>query len=294
MHKYQPDRAVGSTWHPLLHGHRKELAIQEDETASIVFMLGEYHHYSGDKKFAKELYDSLIRPAANFMVDFIDPTGLPHASYDLWEEKFLTSTYTTASVYQALLVAADFAEEFGHFDDKSRWEKAAERMAAGAQIFIDPERGILRKGYLMQPDGSLEFDNTLDISSFYGVMMFDLFGDNIQVIHRTIEVIEETLLDKSPSGGVPRYEHDNYFEVEPEYQGNPWFVTTLWLAQYYIRTHQEEKAVHYLAWAMKHRLPSGIFPEQINPVNGSSISVAPLVWSHAEFINTVLDLGHRK
>ena len=39
MHKYQPDCAIGSTWHPLVHGKNTELAIQEDETAATLFMI---------------------------------------------------------------------------------------------------------------------------------------------------------------------------------------------------------------------------------------------------------------
>jgi len=35
-------------------------------------------------------------------------------------------------------------------------------------------------------------------------------------------------------------------------------------------------------------------PEQVNPEDGKPISVTPLVWSHAEYINTVLDLSHKK
>jgi GH15 family glucan-1,4-alpha-glucosidase len=122
-HKYQPDRSIGSTWHPLVHGDRKELAIQEDETAILIYMLGEYHTASKDDTFVLSLYNTFIQPAANFMAEFIDEqTGLPHASYDLWEEKFLTSTYTTACVYQALLVAAEFAEKFEYPDDAVRWQ----------------------------------------------------------------------------------------------------------------------------------------------------------------------------
>ncbi len=105
MHKYQPDKAIGSTWHPLVHGKRAELAIQEDETAIIVFMLSEYFAESEDKEFVSNLYGTMIQPMANFMADFRDEaTGLPHASYDLWEEKFLTNTYTTA-VFSAMPAA---------------------------------------------------------------------------------------------------------------------------------------------------------------------------------------------
>lgn len=294
MHKYQPDRAIGSTWHPLLHGNRKELAIQEDETAIVIYMLGEYHQYSKDTEFVKSLYDSLIKPAADFMSKFIDDTGLPHASYDLWEEKFLTNTYTVAVVYQALLVAAEFAAEFSHQEDALRWNTVAEHIAASAIIFVDPERKSLRKGFLQQQDGSLQFDNTLDVSSLYGVMMFDLFQDKAYILHDTVKVIEEHLLDKSPSRGAPRYEYDNYFATNPAYMGNPWFVTTLWVTQYYIRTKQDDLARGYLRWAMDRRTSSGVLAEQINPGDSSSLSVSPLVWSHAEFINTVLDLEHRK
>jgi len=291
MHKYQPDRAIGSTWHPLLHGHRRELAIQEDETASVIYMLGEYYEHTGDEDFVRNIYGTLIQPAANFMAEFIDEqTGLPHASYDLWEEKFLTNTYTVANTYQALLVAADFAETFEHPDDAVKWRGVAEKILDGSDIFFDPERQAYRKGYLLQQDGSLEFDNTLDVSSLYGVMMFALHK-NVEPLHKTMELIEKELLDTSPAGGSPRYENDHYFEIQPEYKGNPWFVTTLWLAQYFVRTRQPERAVHYVEWALSKTWPSGIMAEQIHPTDGTSISVAPLVWSHAELINTVLDIS---
>ncbi len=294
MHKYQPDKAIGSTWHPLLHGKHKELAIQEDETAIVLYMLGEFHQYGGDEEFTRSLYATFIQPAANFMTQFVDPqTSLPHASYDLWEEKFLTHTYTAAVTFQALLVAADFADQFEFPDDAVTWRAAAEKILANDQIFFDETKGRYRKGYLLQSDGSLAFDNTLDVSSIYGIMMFGMYKDTVQ-LQQTAAAVENVLLDKSPSGGTPRYEHDTYFVSDPPYMGNPWFVTTLWLAQYYVRIHQPDKAMNYMNWALKHALPSGILSEQVNPTDGSIISVTPLVWSHAEFINTALDLSKTK
>jgi GH15 family glucan-1,4-alpha-glucosidase len=110
MHKYQPDRAIGSTWHPLVHGRRKELAIQEDETAAVIFMLGEYFRMSQDKVFVESFYDTFIEPCATFLSTYIDSaTGLPHASYDLWEQKFLTSTYTVCAVIAGLNTACSIA-----------------------------------------------------------------------------------------------------------------------------------------------------------------------------------------
>ncbi len=290
MHKYQPDRAIGSTWHPILHGKRSELPIQEDETASVIYMLGEYYEYSHDEDFVSSLYKTLIQPAANFMTEFIDEeTGLPHASYDLWEEKFLTNTYTTAVVYQSLLVAADFAHKFEYPDDAVKWTAAAERIATNSEVFFNPERGAYRKGFTLQDDGSLQFDDTVDVSSMYGVMMY---GSQASQAHvgETVDVIDSLLLDQTPSGGSPRYEYDRYFESRPSYLGNPWFVTTLWMAQYYARTGHTDKAKHYIEWAIQHSLHGGVLAEQVNPSTGDPVSVAPLVWSHAELVNTVIDV----
>jgi len=292
MHKYQPDKAVGSTWHPLIHNKRKELAIQEDETAIIIYMLGEYLNYSDDKEFVLSLYDKLIRPAANFMAGFIDPsTHLPHASYDLWEEKFSTSTYTTAVTYQALLIAADFADDFDHNEDGIRWRQVAELILENSDKLFDTDRNAFRKGFLLQTDGlEVQNDNTLDVSSLYGPMMFGLHDKAATKLHQTAEQIEKVLLGSTPTGGTPRYEHDNYFLTKHEFMGNPWLVTTLWMAQYYIRTGDSDKAKELIAWTMAHSLYSGALTEQVDPVNGTPLSVNPLAWSHAEFINTVLDL----
>lgn len=292
MHKYQPDKAIGSTWHPLLHGKHRELAIQEDETAIVLFMLGEYYKHTNDTDFVQSLYATFVQPAANFMSTFMDEhTGLPHASYDLWEEKFLTHTYTVAVVYRALLVAADFADKFEYPDDAVKWRKVAETIHNGSAIFFDPKRSLYRKGFLLKEDGSLEFDNTLDVSSLYGVAQFGLRSGDEREITETVGNIESILLDVSPSGGMPRYEHDSYFVSSPAFMGNPWFVATLWVAQYYSSLGQHEKARRYIDWTLKHAFLSGVLSEQVNPNDGISVSVSPLIWSHAELINTILDVS---
>lgn len=290
-HKFQPDRSIGSTWHPLVHGMHSELAIQEDETAIVIHMLGEYYETTKDLEFVQSMYTSFIQPAANFMADFRDgATKLPHASYDLWEEKFLTTAYTTAAVYRSLLTAADLAEVLQFPDDAAHWRDVAEEIAGSCHVFFDEARGYIRKGYLLQDDGSLQFDNTLDVSSAYGAMMFATRAFGTQEIRGTFKAVEDTLLNKSPSGGSPRYEHDGYFATNPAYLGNPWIVTSLWMAQYFLQVARHPDADRLIDWVFEHAMPSGILSEQVSPIDGSPVGVAPLVWSHAELINTILDL----
>ena len=176
-------------------------------------------------------------------------------------------------------------------DDAVRWRDVAGIMLEASTVFFSSDRQAFRKGYLLNEDGSMQFDDVLDVSSLYGVMMYDLHQPyDAEDMTKTARALENVLLDKSPIGGSPRYEHDHYFESQPSYMGNPWFVTTLWMAQYYLRIDDKLAALRLLDWTLSKTLPSGVLSEQVNPGNGSPISVAPLVWSHAELINTVLDL----
>lgn len=292
MHKYQPDRAIGSTWHPLVHENRKELAIQEDETAIVIVMLGELYDYSKDKEFVRSLYSTLIQPAANFMASFIDEaTGLPHASYDLWEEKFLTNSYTCVVVEHALTRAAEFADMFEYPDDAVNWQKAAAQIHDASKLLFDPDRQAFRKGYYMQPDGSLKFDNTIDISSLYGFLMFGGTKADNASLAQTAAAVEQFLTNPENAGGIFRYENDWYMRRGEDRSPNPWYVCTLWLAQYYVQTKQVDKARALVDWTKNNAMPSGTLSEQIDPTYGGPVGVAPLVWSHAEFINTVLDIA---
>ena len=51
----------------------------------------------------------------------------------------------------------------------------------------------------------------------------------------------------------------------------------------------DEEARRLIDWAMDRQTPSGILSEQFDPESGEPLSVSPLVWSHAELINTLLD-----
>jgi len=293
MHKYQPDRTVGSTWHPLIHNSVEELPIQEDETAITIFMLGEYLHYSNDEDFVRQMFNGYVVPAANFLASFIDEqTGLPHASYDLWEERFLTSTYTTACTYAGLLTAAELAQKLGKSEVATIWLKAAELIKNSRAAFTNPENGTLRKGLLLDSTtGDLTYDNTLDCSSFWGGMIFGYYEpEEHSLLQSTVDTMIQTLsLDRVEHTGIVRYLGDYYFKAEHEEYGNPWIVTTMWLAQYYIRSSNKYQAEKLLQVAEASTLPSGIMPEQMSSTNRSPISVTPLVWSHAEYINTILD-----
>jgi GH15 family glucan-1,4-alpha-glucosidase len=73
--------------------------------------------------------------------------------------------------------------------------------------------------------------------------------------------------------------------------GNPWFICTLWLADYRIAAARNledlERAVEILEWVVERALPSGVLAEQVDPQTGAPLSVSPLTWSHSTVVATV-------
>lgn len=292
MQKYLPDGSIGSSWHSYIHDDGVVAPpIQEDETAIVLFMLLQYFHYHDDERTLRDYYRSLIQPMANFLAGYIDETTkLPKPSYDLWEQVFLTSTYTTALTHAGLQAAIHLAEKIGENEDAIRWGSIAGEMHTAAKAMLyNKEKQYFYHGVTMQ-NGELKKLDRIDSSSFYGAFMFGLFSINSQEVQQSRATLTRLLQTEPHAPGLPRYEHDDYYAADPAGKGNPWVITTLWMAQYAFETGSSRDALTYLDWVVSVCLPSGVISEQINPYSKEFISVAPLAWSHAELISTMLDL----
>jgi len=290
MHKYLPDGSLGSSWHPWLIAGREILPIQEDETASILFMLWKHYELHRDLEFIESIYNSFIEPAARFMCDYIESeTGLPQASFDLWEEKYGTSTYTASSTYGGLMAAARFANILGKENDSRTYQAVAERLKSAIVHYLyRPELKAFAKQVLHTEDG-LQYDNVIDTSSFFGPFLFGVLEDDDELITTSAKTVQEKLMVGDI--GLIRYQQDNYYRQGDEASPNPWIITTLWLAQYQIATaknfKQLEKVQEILEWVYSNASSSGALSEQMRPHSTEHLSTSPLVWSHAEYVLTV-------
>lgn len=292
MHKYRADGALGSSWHPYVQPDGTVAPpIQEDETALVLFVFAQYYHMHASPRLLAEFYLPMVVPMANFMAGYIDDrTGLPKSSYDLWEEVFETTTYTTSVVYAALMAAAELADAANDSDHAVAWRTAADDIydAAHKHLF-NTSRQSFYKGLVASENG-IRYDETIDVSSIFGAFMFGLFPVGSHELTAAVATMERTF-DFAPGiNGLPRYENDNYYRVNFATPGNWWNITTLWMAQYYSETGNPEKAEKILTWVGSHAVATtGILSEQINPDDGTPLSVAPLTWSHAEYVATLLD-----
>lgn len=291
MHKYRADGALGSSWHPYIHEDGSIAPpIQEDETALVLFVFAQFYQMHPNPRLLHDFYHTMVHPMAEFLASYIDETtGLPKPSYDLWEEVYLTTTYTTSVVYAALLAAADLAELAQDADSAVKWRSSADDILASAHKHLyNKERRAFYKGLIVK-NGVIEYDQTFDVSSVFGAFMFGLFPVGSDELAGAVNTLSKTFHTDSGTIGLPRYENDNYYRVSPDIPGNWWIISSLWLAQYYIEIEDQEMARKIIDWVGGHTGTTGILPEQINPYNDSFVSVAPLTWSHAEYIATLLD-----
>jgi len=317
-HKYNPDGSPASSWHPWVMKGRQVLPIQEDETALVVWALWRHYFRYRDIEFMRPMWVDIVQKAADFMCEYRDPrTGLPLPSYDLWEERWGVHAFTVATVYGGLKAARNFAVCFGERERAERYNKAAEEIKAGAAKYLFSEklnrfvRRLVPKD-TPTPPGDEEYNEQVPLTSdvdcgdiyevdevldaaLYSIFKFHLFDADDPRVVSTMKAIEENLWVKTRVGGVARYENDYYHRISDDIAavpGNPWFICTLWLADYLItraKTTAELKlALPIFEWTAGHALESGVLAEQVNPYTNEPISVSPLTWSHATVVSTVI------
>jgi GH15 family glucan-1,4-alpha-glucosidase len=296
--KYNTDGSLASSWHPWVRDGQEQLPIQEDETALVLWALAEQLRESPDADFLARSWPRLVRRAADFLYEFRDPeTGLPLPSWDLWEERFGVHAFTVASVHAALSGAARLADAVGESAPASRYRTAAaEILAAFQRLLYHEDLGrYVRMG--TRDKGGYWHDVTVD-AALCGLFLFDFLPLEDEKLVRTIEAVEERLWVRTDVGGIARYENDYYHQVSKDVEripGNPWFVCTLWLAEWHARRATDaaglQQAVKYLDWAAAHARPSGVMAEQVHPETGEPLSVAPLTWSHAAYVSAAISIS---
>ncbi len=192
------------------------------------------------------------------------------------------------------MAAANFCSFFGDDERGDHFRDVALRINAGIleQIWYE-EQGRFARG-LLKKNGVWVKDMTLE-SSIYGIFEFGVLPADDERVIATMKAIKEGLSIKTPIGGVARYYNDYYFQSSRDLEqvpGNPWIICTLWMAEWEIEKANTLAELNSprqtLKWVVQHAMESGILPEQIQPFNGAPISVAPLTWSHATYVLTVV------
>jgi GH15 family glucan-1,4-alpha-glucosidase len=297
LHKYTPAAELASSWHPWMVEGQRVLPIQQDETSLVLWALRKHFETFRDVEFIKSLYIPLVVKPADWILSYRDVNGIPHQSWDLWEERRGIHTFTVAATIGALRAAALFATDFGDLDRAQQYREGADRMEVAMKRFLwHPEQKRFARMATPLPNGQYRLDMTSDSANFALFAIAGISVEDPQMLAEA-EAMQQRLSVKTGVGGYARYERDYYHQIErdriDQVPGNPWAICSLWRAQYVIakarNVEELEEARGLLEWCVYRAEESGVMAEQFHPHTGDPISVSPLTWSHATYVIVVLE-----
>ena len=205
--------------------------------------MGKHFELTGDRQFVQSVWNSVHEGSRLLGAQVSQTDGLVE-TVGLWEEQFGNHTYSNAAVYAGLKSAATLAKVMEKDDLGSKWNQNA----------IKLRESLLNLSWDAQLNRFIKTasprNENLDASLLSLSYPFDVLPANDERIKKTAIAIESGF--KFKSGGVGRYPFDQY------YGGNPWILTTLWLALYYEKAGELGKAEPIIRWAFDHSTELGI------------------------------------
>lgn len=256
---------------------------QIDETASVVYGIFAHYEYTKDLKFLKDnlkMMENGTKFLEKYVEDLLQKTHKMHVSYDIWEMHEGIHLYSLASIYaafDAMLKTHELVkEEFKN--NRLKLEQIAKQKERLEPYMLSLKEYVITNLYDTEKKSFVRNteDKKMDVSMIGAVVPFNLFSAKEKKVTNTVERINLTL--RTYTGAYKRFEQDQYR------QGNPWVITTLWMALYYIENKQIKEAKECLDIVVKTSTEHGFLAEQIDNENMQSTWVIGLGWSHAMFI----------
>lgn len=235
--------------------------VQIDETAAI--LIGVYENGKWRR------LEELIYKATIGLLNFINEEHISKTCFDLWEERKGNHLYSTASIYEGLRCANEMLLSINHLKYK--------KLSAVILKELESIKKAISEKFIKENKLIRSLDNEqVDISLLSVIVPYNIFDINDEVVKNTVSLIEEKL--KLSNGGYLRYECDNYIG------GNAWIISTLWLALYYIKAKNLDRAKELFDWVTDHADNLNFLPEQIERDGHKSAWVMQLSWSHAMYV----------
>jgi oligosaccharide amylase len=259
-----------------VNGKKNWRGLQVDQTGTILWAIWIHYQQTKDKTILTKFWDMIMK-AAEFLYSFIDETAnISKPCYDLWEERVGSFNYTNAMIYKGLSCASSIAKILGKEELCDKWFACAEKLKkeVNIQFWSHDKQRFLKS---INPE-----DPTIDVSILGLTFPGEVVPASDQRMVTTAEQIYKAF--HYAKGGIGRYVGDAY------YTGNPWIITSLWLAIYYLEVGRSDRVKKLFEWCLESTLENGLMAEQVHKENGNPLSAVPLGWSHAMFVLCVLKM----
>jgi GH15 family glucan-1,4-alpha-glucosidase len=219
-----------------------------------------------DRRLAERLWPS-VRAAADVAAGSLDAAGLPPAGADYWERREHAPTLgTAAALGVGLRAASQLAGRLGHADRRAAWSQAAGRLDLAVREWFGPT-GYQRHPHGGGPDAAV-------------VWLAPPFAPPDPVVGAAVAAAWRRL--GAGGGAVPGL---------PWRGSDPWTPATASFALAAMAGGDRPAAEARLGWLLDHRTSLGAFPERVGRDDGAPRSVAPLAWTHAIVLLTLVSRG---
>ncbi|KAA1097779.1 Glucoamylase, intracellular sporulation-specific [Puccinia graminis f. sp. tritici] len=238
-------------------------------------------------------------------------------SFDLWEEVNGHHFFTFAVIHRALKDGASFATKMEDHGAAAWYQKQADLIAVQLDSFWDTQaRYIQASRNFVDSHGK---KSGLDVGTLLGCLhagtqapqSFRPDSDKmINTFHAILQSMSKTYPLNSrfhdlTAKAVGRYPEDIYDGVSTSV-GNPWFITTLTMAEYIYRLNPKTElrtnrwsgsdgetqnltsrmiGDQFVSIVRNFIQPNGSIHEQFDRVNGAGIGARDLTWSHISFLS---------
>jgi glucoamylase len=216
-----------------------------------------------DRRLAERLWPT-VRAAADVAAGSLDAAGLPPAGADYWERREHAPTLGTAAALRVgLRAAARLAGRLGDAGRQAAWGRAAARLDRAVRERFGPT-GYQRHPHGGGPDAAVAW-------------LAPPFAPPDPEVRAAVAAAWRRLV--VGGGAVPG---------RPWLGGDPWTPATASFALAAMAGGDRPAADARLAWLLDHRTALGAFPERVARDGGAPRSVAPLAWTHALVLLTLV------
>lgn len=266
----------------------------------------------GNQDFVlKKLYHGVI-PADSPIKKDLEYTAhhWREPSFELWEEEMGMHFYTLLSQFTALQEGAKLATELGDGGAADFYNQEARLIAQFLNSqFVDSQIGI--KATIRKVNGGLGYkDSNIDVAPLLALLHNSpyqkIFTFKSAPVKKYIDTLTQTFknlygINKAyPELGVAigRYPEDRYDGYKTTGTGNPWFLSTIGLGEYYCQIRNEARSFRIddmvekqFARVLFHSDRQGSLSEQFNHESGHMQGAIELTWSHNAFMTAMMRCG---
>lgn len=261
----------------------------------------------------KNLYRGML-PADSVIKKDLEYTAYhwDEASFDLWEEEKGMHFYTLISQYTALKEGAALASELSDEGAAQFYKEEALKIKNYiTATFNDDVIGI--KATVNKVGGGLHYKTSnIDVAVLLGLLhnypYQDIYKFGDARVKKYVEALTNSFKlaytlnhnNKTAAVAIGRYPEDRYDGYGTNGTGNPWFLATAGLGEYYCILQKSSKRNYseiiesQFQMVLYHSDRQGHLSEQFNRDNGIMQGARDLTWSYSSFLTAMMRCGLTK